>query len=81
MSVLHISVENEAMEGRKMSQLSKIYLKILKFKYSGSFVVLRGKGEGVGWLLDANSSIGNGRSYCPAQGTVCDWVTLLYSRN
>ena len=24
--------------------------------------------------------MGNG-AYCTAQGTVCDWVTLLYNRN
>ena len=47
------------------------------------------KGEGVGWtdslgFLDANCYVWNGWAmgpYCTAQGTVCDWVTLLYNRN
>ena len=47
------------------------------------------EGKGVGWtgslgFLDANSYICNGWAtgpYCTAQGTVCDWSTLLYSRN
>ena len=35
-------------------------------------------------LGDANCYIWNGWAmgpYCTAQGTVCDWVTLLYNRN
>ena len=47
-----------------------------------------GKGkEQEGWALlghlDVNSSIWNGWAMgpcCSAQGNVCDWVTLLYSR-
>ena len=36
-----------------------------------------------GGLKDTNCYIWNGwamGSYCTAQGTVCDWVTLLYNR-
>ena len=52
-------------------------------------VVARERGEGVGQtgslgLVDANCYIWNGwamESYCIAQGTVYDWVTLLYNRN
>ena len=52
-------------------------------------MVPRGMGEGVGWtgslgLLNANCYIWNGWArgpYYTAQGTVCDWVTLLYNRN
>ena len=48
-----------------------------------------GRREGAGWmgslgLVDENCNIWNGwamRSYCIAQGNVCDWVTLLYNRN
>ena len=47
-----------------------------------------GSQEGVGWMgslgfLDANCYIWNGWAmgpYCTAQGTVCDWITLLYNR-
>ena len=52
-------------------------------------VVLRGGSERVGWmgswgLVDANCNFWNGwaiGSYYTAQGTVCDWATLLYNRN
>ena len=51
-------------------------------------MVARGE-RGRGWdgslgLLDANCNNGNGwamGSYCTAQGTMRDWVTLLYNRN
>ena len=47
------------------------------------------EGEGVEWtgslgFIDANYCIWSGwamESYCTAQGTMCDWVTLLYNRN
>ena len=47
-------------------------------------------GEGGGGLMgssglfDANCCIWNGWAmgpYCTVQGTLCDWVTLLYNRN
>ena len=42
-------------------------------------------GKGWEWdLVDENCYLWNGwamGSYCIAQGTVCDWVTLLYTRN
>ena len=47
----------------------------------------RGKGVrliGSSGFLDANCYIWNGWTmgpYCAAQGTVCDWVTLLYNGN
>ena len=52
-------------------------------------VVARGRWEGVEWtgnleLMEPNYNIWNRwamRSYCTAQGTVCDWVTLLYNRH
>ena len=48
-----------------------------------------GTGEGEAWMgssefSDANCYVWNGWAmgpYCMAQGTVCDWVTLLYNRN
>ena len=48
-----------------------------------------GEGEGVEWmgswgLVAKNCNIWSGGemgSYCTAQGTVCEWVTLLYNRN
>ena len=48
-----------------------------------------GGGEGVGWtgilgLVDANYNIKNGWAegyYHAIQGTMCNWVTLLYNRN
>ena len=55
-----------------------------------SRLVVAGEGgEGVGWtgslgLVDANGWIWNEwalGSYCVVQGTVYDWVTLLYNRN
>ena len=36
------------------------------------------------WLVDANYNIWNGRamrSFCTAQRTLCDWVTLLCNKN
>ena len=52
-------------------------------------LVPRGKAGRVGWMgslgvLDANCNIWNGWAMGPygtAQGTVCDWVTLLYNRS
>ena len=50
--------------------------------------VPRGRGRecdewAFGVFLDAKCCIWNGwamRPYCTAQGTMCDWVTLLYNR-
>ena len=49
----------------------------------GRLLVPRGRGGSFG-SGDANCYIWNGwamGSYCTAQGTVCDWVTVLYNRN
>ena len=53
-------------------------------------VVAKGEGEGVGWTGISGifgckwlhlEWMGSGAHYHRAQGTVCDWVTLLYNKN
>ena len=53
-------------------------------------VVAKREGEGVAlmgslafWIQTVTFGMDGqwGGGYCTAQGTVCDWVTLLYKRN
>ena len=56
----------------------------LWFPGGGEDCCSQGKGEEVEWMGSLQFYIWNGwvvGPYYTAQGTVCDWVTLLYNRN